>query len=188
MREMVSVCCSAPIVLEAPGSGDLSVMCAQCHRSNPDRMVAGEPIRDHGTVVTAPAGTPQETIIDKLMGTGDLPPHGQELGRPPAKPPFDPHEGREVDHGREFGGEMEPMVTTLVFFGVDQGGDFEDAVQGLVAEAEKLGLRYVTATVGRLDLESHIEAFTDIAEMTMTDEEDDDEPEEKPERLDEEPI
>ena len=32
----------------------------------------------------------------------------------------------EVDPGREFGGEMEPMITTLVFIGVDRGGDFED--------------------------------------------------------------
>ena len=41
------------------------------------------------------------------------------------------------------------------------------AVQRLVTEAEKLGLRYVTATIGTLDLESHVELIADIAEEVL---------------------
>jgi hypothetical protein len=108
-----------------------------------------EPIRDHGKVVTAPAGTPQQDVVDKLAGT-DKVPSLDELSQAKA-PAFDPHAGREVAPGREFGDEAEPMVTTLVFFGVDQGGDFEDAVHQLVAAAKDLGLHYITATVGKLD-------------------------------------
>jgi hypothetical protein len=137
-------------------------------------------IRDHGEVVTAPSGTSQEDVIDRLTGADQLPPIGQELGRKPSAPPFDPHEGREVAPGREFGGEAEPMVTTLVFIGLDRGGDFEDAVQGLVSEAEKLGLKYITATIGAFDFDGNAENMADLqAEFGPADEDDDDEPEDK---------
>jgi hypothetical protein len=139
---------------------------------------APEPIRDHGDVVTAPAGTPQEAVIDRLTGADQVP-SLQELSQAKA-PPFDPHAGREVFPGREFGGEPEPMVTTLVFVGLDRGGDFEDAVQSLVNEAEKLGLKYITATVGAFDFDGNAENMADLqAEFGPVD--DDDEPEEKPE-------
>jgi hypothetical protein len=148
-----------------------------------------EPIRDHGKIVTAPAGTSEEDIRDKLTGADKLPPIGQELGRAPKAPPFDPHEGREVDPGREFGGEPEPMISTLVFMGVDQGGDFEDSIQQVVAAAKDLGLIYVTATVGALDLDKHVGDVADLAEATLSDYQDDDEPEDKPDdKLDEEPL
>jgi hypothetical protein len=141
-----------------------------------------EPIRDHGKIVTAPTGTSEGEVIDKLTGADKLPPIGQELGRAPSAPPFDPHEGREVAPGREFGDQPEPMISTLVFMGIDQGGDFEDAIQGLVATAEKMGLHYVTATVGRLDLDTHLDNLADIAEEVTPEEEDDGEDEEKPEK------
>lgn len=147
-----------------------------------------EDIRDHGEVVTAPSGTSQEAVIDRLTGADQLPPIGQELGRKPSAPPFDPHEGREVAPGREFGGEAEPMVSTLVFMGLDRGGDFEDCIQQLVTAAEEMGLRYVTATVGRLDLDKLVDNAGDIMEE-LPEDEDDDEPEDKPdgdEMLDEE--
>jgi hypothetical protein len=139
-------------------------------------------IRDHGKIVTAPTGTSEDEVIDKLTGADKLPPIGQELGRAPSAPPFDPHEGREVAPGREFGDQPEPMISTLVFMGIDQGGDFEDAIQGLVVTAEKMGLHYVTATVGRLDLDTHLDNLADIAEEVAPEEEDDGEDEEKPEK------
>jgi hypothetical protein len=128
-----------------------------------------ERIRDHGKIVTAPAGTSEQQVIDNLTGADQLPPIGQELGRPPAAPPFDPHEGREVEHGREFD-KPEPMITTMVFMGIDRGGDFEDRVQSVVNEAEKLGLEYVTATIGTLDLDRHVDLIADIAEEVEPDE------------------
>jgi hypothetical protein len=70
-----------------------------------------------------------------------LPPVGMELGRPASRPEFDPHAGRE------HGDAPEPMISTLVFTGVDRGGDFEDTVHQLVELAEGLGLTYVTASV-----------------------------------------
>lgn len=139
---------------------------------------APEPIRDHGDVVTAPAGTTQEAVLDKLTGADQVP-SLQELSQAKA-PPFDPHAGREMAPGREFGGEPEPMVTTLVFMGIDRGGDFEDNVNALVMEAEKLGLLYITATIGHLDLEQHVDNIGVIAEHIPEDD-DDDEPEDKPE-------
>lgn len=147
-----------------------------------------EPIRDHGDVVTAPAGTSQEAVIDKLTGADQLPPIGQELGRPPGLPAFDPHEGHEVPPGREFGGEAEPMLTTMVFMGIDRGGTFEDIVNQLVVAAEQLGLLYITATISHMDLEQHVDNIGVLAEHIPEDD-DDDEPEDKPdddEMLDEE--
>src|SRR3954451_1617695 len=135
-------------------------------------------IRDHGEVVTAPSGTSQEDVIDRLTGADQLPPIGQELGRKPSAPPFDPHEGREIAPGREFGGEAEAMVSTLVFMGLDRGGDFEDCIQQLVSTAEGMGLHYVTATVGRLDLDKHVDNIAVLTEEIPEDE-DDDEPEDK---------
>jgi hypothetical protein len=74
-----------------------------------------------------------------------LPPIGMELGRAAALPDFDPHaREEEVDPGREFGDQPEARVTTMVFFGVDQGGDFEDTVQEVVNFAMERGLVYVT--------------------------------------------
>ncbi len=141
-----------------------------------------EPIRDHGDVVTAPAGTSQEQVIDKLTGADQVP-SLDELSQAKA-PPFDPHAGREVEHGREFGDTAEPMISTLVFMGLDYGGDFEDRVQSLVSEAEKVGLHYVTATVGKLDLHAHFEALDAMDTEGLDEGDDEDEPDE--ERLDEE--
>jgi hypothetical protein len=140
-----------------------------------------EEIRDHGEVVTAPSGISQEEVIDRLTGADQLPPIGQELGRKASAPPFDPHEGREVAPGREFGGEPEAMVSTLVFMGIDRGGDFEDAIQGLVAEAEKLGLVYITATIGSIDLDQLGDDSADMLGEIVHEipNEDDDEPEDK---------
>jgi hypothetical protein len=145
-----------------------------------------EEIRDHGKIVTAPAGTPESEVVDKLTGADKLPPIGQELGRAPEKPIFDPHAGREVEHGREHGDDPEPMISTLVFMGIDRGGDFEDAVHQLVAAAEKLGLEYVTATVGTLDLDKHVELISDIADEVEPEDDDDDEPEDADDEPDEE--
>jgi hypothetical protein len=141
-------------------------------------------IRDHGKIVTAPTGTSEDEVIDKLTGADKLPPIGQELGRAPSAPPFDPHEGREVAPGREFGDQPEPMISTLVFIGTDQGGDFEDAIHKLVDAAEGMGLHYITATVGSLDLDKHLDGLTVIAEEVNPEEEeeDDGEDEEKPEK------
>jgi hypothetical protein len=142
-----------------------------------------EPIRDHGDVVTAPAGTSQDQVIDKLTGADQVP-SLDELSQAKA-PPFDPHAGREMAPGREFGGDPEPMLTTLVFMGIDRGGDFEDNVNQLVTEAEKLGLLYVTATLSHLDLDRHVDNIGAIAEeLPEVDDDDEDEPDE--ERLDEE--
>jgi hypothetical protein len=129
-----------------------------------------EQIRDHGKIVTAPAGTSEQEIRDKLTGADQLPPIGQELGRPPSAPPFDPHEGREVEQGREHGDEPEPMISAMVFMGIDQGGDFEDYIQQVVTFAEKLGLKYLTATVGTLDLDKYMDDLADIAEVVEPDE------------------
>jgi hypothetical protein len=142
-----------------------------------------EPIRDHSGVVTAPAGTPEKAVIDHLTGADQVP-SLDELSQAKA-PPFDPHAGREVEHGREFGDTAEPMLTTLVFMGLDYGGSFEDDVQALVSLAEKIGMHYVTATVSKLDLHAHFEALDEMDRVTPDDEDDDeDEPDE--ERLDEE--
>lgn len=121
-----------------------------------------EPIRDHGDVVTAPAGTTESQVIANLAGT-DKVPSLEELGRAKA-PPFDPHAGHEVPPGREFGGEPEPMLTTLVFMGIDRGGTFEDSVNELVAAAEQLGLLYITATISHMDMESHLDRLDGIAD------------------------
>lgn len=132
-------------------------------------------IRDHGKVVTALSGTPQSKVIDNLTGA-DKVPSNEELGRRAKAPGFDPHAGRE------HGDVPEPMISTLVFIGTDEGGTFEDAVQKLVAEAEKLGLIYVTATVGPFDLDKHVGDVADIAEETMNfsqDDDDDEEPEDE---------
>lgn len=136
-------------------------------------------IRDHGKIVTAPSGTSEADVIGNLTGADQLPPIGQELGRKPSAPPFDPHEGREVAPGREFGGESESMISTLVFMGLDRGGDFEDCIHQLVSQAEGMGLRYVTATIGALDLDKHMDNLEGIMEDLP--EEDDDEDEEKSE-------
>ena len=74
--------------------------------------------------------------------SADIPPIGMELGRAPGLPEFDPHEGRE------FGGEAEPMISTLVFVGLDQGGDFEDAINAIIDFAEGRSLLNLTATIG----------------------------------------
>lgn len=137
-------------------------------------------IRDHGKIVTAPSGTSEDDIRDKLTGADKLPPIGQELGRDPKAPRFDPHEGREVAPGREFGGVPEPMVSTLVFMGTDEGGTFEDAIQQLVRHAETLDLIYVTATVGALDLDKHVGDVADLAEATLSDYQDDNEDDDEP--------
>lgn len=71
-----------------------------------------------------------------------LPEAGMELGRPPSAPEFDPHEGRE------FGGEAEPMISTLVFVGLDEGGDFEDAVNEIINFAESRSLLNLSASIG----------------------------------------
>lgn len=145
--------------------------------------VEHEPIRDHGDVVTAPAGTTEEAVVNKLTGADQVP-SLDDLSQAKA-PPFDPHAGREVAPGREFGGEPEAMVTTLVFMGIDRGGDFEDNVNQLVTEAEKLGLLYITATLSHLDFDRHVEHVADLADvLPEADDEDEDEPDE--ERLDEE--
>jgi hypothetical protein len=102
-----------------------------------------EQIRDHGKIVTAPAGTSESEIAAKLTGADQLPEIGQELGRAPEKPDFDPHAGHE---------HVRPMVATLVFTGTDSGGDFEQAVQHLIETAEELGLIYVTAAVDTLEM------------------------------------
>ena len=129
-------------------------------------------IRDHGDVVTAPAGTAEDVIVARLAGTDKLPPVGQELGRAPKKPAFDPHEGRE------FGDKPEPMLTTMVFMGIDRGGTFEDSVNALVTEAEELGLLYITATISHMDVESHLDRLDGIAdEVQPTTIDTDDEPE-----------
>jgi len=119
-------------------------------------------IRDHGRIVTAPAGTPEEAVINKLAGADDVPSLDQ-LSQA-KKPEFDPHAGRgeEVDPGREFGDTAEPMIATIVVMGVDHGGNFEDRIQALVNDAEKMALYYVTASIAKLDLHSH---FTALDEM-----------------------
>jgi len=126
-------------------------------------------IRDHGKIVTAPAGTPQEQVLDSLTGADKLPPIGQELGRPASAPPFDPHAGREVevDPGREFGDVAEPMIASIVVMGLDYGGNFEDRIQALVKSAEDMGLHYVMASISKLDLVTHFEA---LDEMDTSDE------------------
>jgi hypothetical protein len=123
-----------------------------------------EPIRDHGEIVTAPAGTTEEQVLDRLTGADNLPPIGQELGRAPSAPQFDPHAGHEVAPGREFGGDPEAMITTMVFIGIDRGGDFEDQVNELVTQAEKLGLLYITATISHMDLNKHMDNVGSVVE------------------------
>lgn len=132
-----------------------------------DEWSTPDEIRDHGKIVTAPIGTPQQAVIDVLTGADELPPVGKELGRDPRKPGFDPLAGHEVQPGREHGDEPEARVTTLVFMGTDHGGDFEDAVHQLVALAENLGLYYITATVGPLDIHKMVESLEEIAEETL---------------------
>lgn len=119
-------------------------------------------IRDHGKIVTAPAGTSEQEIQDKLTGADRLPPIGQELGRAPEKPVFDPHAGREVEHGREHGDEPEHQISTIVLMGVDWGGDFEDYINRVVEFAQKIGLHYVTATVGVFDIDQHADDLTSM--------------------------
>jgi hypothetical protein len=143
-------------------------------------------IRDHGDIVTAPSHFSEGQIAAKLAGVENVP-SLEELGKAKA-PPWDPHAGHEVAPGREFGGEPEAMISTLVFIGVDHGGDFEDSVQSLVALAETLGFKYVTATIGHLDLGAHFDNLADIDGETTVVVDDDDQDEEKPERFDEEPI
>jgi hypothetical protein len=134
-----------------------------------DEWSTPEEIRDHGEVVTAPSHFSQEDVVAKITGIDQVP-SLDDLSKAKA-PPFDPHEGREVEPGREFGDVPEPMVTTLVFMGIDRGGDFEDRVEQLVNAAERNGLLYITATVGKLDLDKHVGHVADVAEAVQTDEE-----------------
>ena len=147
-----------------------------------------EPIRDHGDIVTAPAGTTEGQVAAKLAGIEDVP-SLEELGKAKA-PPWDPHAGHEVAPGREFGGEPEVMISTLVFIGVDRGGDFEDRVQSLVTLAETLEFKYVTATIGKFHMDAHLDNLDVIADEVQP--EPDDEPDVDDDDaepvLDEEPI
>jgi hypothetical protein len=122
-------------------------------------------IRDHGKIVTAPSGTSEKEIVDKLTGAADVP-SLEELSRAKA-PPFDPHAGREVEHGREFGDKPGAMFSTIVLMGVDRGGDFEDSIQQVLTFAETLGLKYITASVAPLDIDEHAERFMEITDEVI---------------------
>lgn len=84
-----------------------------------------------------------------------------------------------MEQGREFGDQGEPMISTLVFVGVDHGGDFEDRVTALVNTADGMDLHYVTATIAPYDIDRQVDVISEIAEEVEP--EDDDEPEEKDE-------
>ena len=110
-------------------------------------------IAESGRAAAVRAGTPDEEVAAALTGADQLPEKGMELGRPPGRPEFDPHAERNaIEAGMDDSDLVsETVITTMVFVGEDEGGDFERRLRDVIAYAEGKGLTNLSATMGPLD-------------------------------------
>lgn len=104
-------------------------------------------VSESGRAAAVRTGTSEREVAEALTGVDELPEKGMELGRPPARPDFDPRAEVEVEDA--FTGET--VISTMVFVGVDEGGDFEKRLREIIAYAEGKDLFNLTVTIGALD-------------------------------------
>ena len=102
-----------------------------------------------GRAAAVQTGTSDREVAEALTGVDQLPEKGMELGRAPARPEFDPHaERNSIIEGAEVA--VQPIISTVVFVGVDDGS-YEERLRAVLAYAEGKELINLTATVGALD-------------------------------------
>lgn len=102
-------------------------------------------VSESGREAAIVAGTSEREVHEALTGADKLPEKGQELGRPPTRPEFDPH-AREV----EVEEVRAPTAISMMCF-VGAGNGLEERIREVIAYAEGRGLVNLAATIGELD-------------------------------------
>lgn len=105
-------------------------------------------VSESGRAAAVRTGTSEREVHEALTGADQLPGMGQELGRPPGRPDFDPHDRSDVDVDVEEA--VNARVVILAFVG-QEGGSLEERAKEVMAYAEGKGMYLLTASIGPVD-------------------------------------